>query len=408
MERSPNFIGVASPMNGYVGVGLARGKEHTRQRKALAPALSKNALYGQEEIIQRHISALIEALHKTVAEGDAANMSDYYSFITFDVIGDLSYGEPFGCLAQGSATEWAKSIINVTIYATYDQAIRRVAGVDTWFRNLIIKAFVPTEVAKWIVLHVQKSKEKTLQRLADTTNKDVIHHLLQNEDSKKALSSTEIILNMILFASAGSETTSITLTAWTYLICTHKNVYDRLCTEIRSAFKTRDEIKVDSVMKLPYLGATINEALRLFPAGAVAMQRVVPTGGATIDGHYVPAGTTVAISPWVAGRSPSNFHDADAFRPERWLQEDPEFAEHRLNASRPFGYGPKKCIGEELSFLEMRLIGSHLLSTFDLELDMSGDRRKDNEAWCLTPRPETIKLYQVLLKPNLWVRLIKR
>lgn len=77
MEKSPIFIGVASPMNGYVGVGLARGKEHTRQRKALAPALSKNALYGQEEIIQRHISALLAALRKKIEGGEVANMSDY-------------------------------------------------------------------------------------------------------------------------------------------------------------------------------------------------------------------------------------------------------------------------------------------------------------------------------------------
>lgn len=64
-------------MNGYVGVGLARGKEHTRQRKALAPALSKNALYGQEEIIQRHISALLKALRRKIGAGEVANMSDY-------------------------------------------------------------------------------------------------------------------------------------------------------------------------------------------------------------------------------------------------------------------------------------------------------------------------------------------
>lgn len=192
MEKSPIFIGVASPMNGYVGVGLARGKEHTRQRKALAPALSKNALYGQEEIIQRHISALLKALRRKIGAGEVANMSDYCmfvyfyfglvhgverdtlltwffvivtdSFITFDVIGELSYGEPFGCLAQGSATEWAKSIIHVTVFATYDQAIRRVAGVDTWLRSLLVKAFMPAEVAKWRTLHVVKSKEKTLER----------------------------------------------------------------------------------------------------------------------------------------------------------------------------------------------------------------------------------------------------
>lgn len=237
-------------------------------------------------------------------------------------------------------------------------------------------------------------------------NKDVIHHLLQNEDSKKSLSSTEIILNMILFASAGSETTSITLTAWTYLILTHKTTYDRLATEIRSKFASSEEIKVDTVMTLPYLGATLNEALRLFPPGAVAMQRVVPSGGATIDGHYVPAGTTVSISPWVAGRSPSNFHLPDAFRPERWLHEDQAFANDHLSASKPFGHGPKKCIGEDLSFLEARLILAHLVFAFDMELD--GRYKEDNEKWCLNPEPETIRLYQVLLKPNLWIRLSER
>lgn len=83
MEKSPIFIGVASPMNGYVGVGLARGKEHTRQRKALAPALSKNALYGQEEIIQRHISALLAALRRKIEAGEVANMSDYCMLFFF-------------------------------------------------------------------------------------------------------------------------------------------------------------------------------------------------------------------------------------------------------------------------------------------------------------------------------------
>lgn len=358
----------------------------------------------------------------------------------------MSYGEPFGCLAQGSATEWAKSIIHVTVFATYDQAIRRVAGVDTWLRSLLVKAFMPAEVAKWRTLHVVKSKEKTLERMSffffsfslfsqiepgvkliektglankSTPNKDVIHHLLSNEDSAKSLSPTEIILNMILFASAGSETTSITLSAWTYLILTHPPVYRRLIAEIRSVCSSPESITVDTVMSsLPYLGATLHEALRLFPPGAVAMQRVVPAGGAVIDGHYVPAGTTVAISPWVAGRSSKNFFAPDRFCPERWLKgENSVFENDRLSASKPFGHGPKKCIGEDLSFLEARLILSHLLWAFEMELcGVEGEKgskeeeeyRRDNEKWCLDSTPETIRLYQVLLKPNLWVRFRER
>lgn len=149
------------------------------------------------------------------------------------------------------------------------------------------------------------------------------------------------------------------------------------------------------------------------------MQRVVPVGGAVIDGHYVPAGTTVAISPWVAGRSSKNFFQPDSFRPERWLKgENSVFENDRLGASKPFGHGPKKCIGEDLSFLEARLILSHLLWAFEMELcGIDGEKgtkeeeeeyRRDNEKWCLDSTPETIRLYQVLLKPNLWVRFRER
>ncbi|CZT15509.1 related to isotrichodermin C-15 hydroxylase (cytochrome P-450 monooxygenase CYP65A1) [Ramularia collo-cygni] len=415
MEKSPIFIGIVSPMNGCVGVGLARGKEHTRQRRALAPGLSKNALYKQEEIIQHHINALLKLLNQIHEKNNLANMADYFSFTTFDAIGDLSFSEPFGCLEQNKTTEWASAMRQVVIFASYDQAIRRVAGVDSWLRNVLLRLCMPAEATKWRMLHVQKSIEKTTQRLAkpDSSKQDMIYHLLREEDPKKALNQDEIKLNMMLYISAGSETTSITLTAWAYLICTHPEAYKILTSEIRSTFSSAQDIKVDSVMSLPYLGATINEALRLFTPGAVAMQRIVPAGGAVIDGQFVPAGTTVSVAPWAASRSPDNFADPDAFRPERWLQDreayrSDEFAGDRLGASRPFGYGPKRCIGEDLSYLEARLIIAHVLFKFDMELDMDGKAAESNRLWSLRPDNDGIKLYQVLMKPDLWVRLSER
>lgn len=143
------------------------------------------------------------------------------------------------------------------------------------------------------------------------------------------------------------------------------------------------------------------------------MQRIVPPGGAMIDGHYVPAGTTVSVAPWAACRSPGNFVDPDHFRPERWLQAleahwSKEFENDKLGASRPFGYGPKRCIGEDLSYLETRLIISHLLFAFDMELDPGQGLWESNLLWNLQPENEGIKLYQVLMKPDLWVWLRKR
>lgn len=62
----------------------------------------------------------------------------------------------------------------------------------------------------------------------------------------------------------------------------------KLTAEIRGAFKSEDEIDFASVSTLPYLLACLDEALRMYPPVPTGLPRVVPTGGASIAGHYVP------------------------------------------------------------------------------------------------------------------------
>jgi cytochrome P450 len=239
----------------------------------------------------------------------------------------------------------------------------------------------------------------------DLDHKDIMSVILQNEDSKKSLAPTEIILNMVLFLSAGSETTSISLTAWTYLICAHPQAYQRLVHEIRTSFERSSDMTLDAVMNLSYLGATISEALRLFPPGAVNQQRVVPEGGAQIDKYFIQGGTTVSVSPWSATRSPMNFHKPNEFEPRRWLSDcPPEFQNDKLHASQPFNVGPKACIGKDLNDFETRLILSHLIWNFDFELESTPQLAEKNKLWNTDPMTTSINVFQVLLKPDLWVR----
>jgi cytochrome P450 len=320
-------------------------------------------------------------------------------------MGDICFAEPFGCLDQESGTEWSTSVIKVFVAATWTQGIRRLSGVGTWLESLTIKLLVPKEAATWREVHLNNSREKTVRRLADPDrdHTDFIYHILNNE-SKKSLSQTEIILNMALFISAGTDTTATALTGWTYFLCTHPNVYTRLVTEVREAFETITDIKWERVRELQYLTATLNEALRLFPPSPASQQRVVPKGGATIDGYYVPAGTTVAVPPWVATHSKLNFHEPDMFKPERWLGENKEFSNDHLSASLPFGTGPRVCIGKNLAYLEMQLIASNLLWSFDMKLD-SDEFKEKNEVWGLDGQMKPMKVFHSMTKPPLWVRL---
>lgn len=320
-------------------------------------------------------------------------------------MGDLCFSEPFGCLDQASATEWSTSVINVFIAAAWTQGIRRLSGVGTWLEYFMMKVFVPPKASEWRSIHLNNSREKTLRRLENGNREhpDFISQILNNSDSKKSLSKTEIVLNMALFISAGTDTTATTLTGWTYFICTHPEVYRRLVREIREACRESEDIRWEKVKNLRYLEATIYEALRLFPPSAASQQRVVPPGGATIDGYYVPAGKTVAVSPWASTHSPLNFHEPDMFLPQRWLGEDEMFKNDHLAASLPFGTGPRVCIGRNLAYMEMRLMTAHLLWSFDIELDREEYEEK-NMAWGLDGKMKTMKVFHSMTKPDLWVR----
>ncbi|KAH7027179.1 cytochrome P450 [Microdochium trichocladiopsis] len=414
MEKSPIFLGAVGSVDGQTGVSLAVNKEHARQRRALGYLFTNSALLRLESVLQDHTQKLIDILKRRESENRAVDVSDWYTYLAFDLMGDLCFAEPFGCLDQGSATEWSTSVISIFVDATYTQAIRRISGVGTLLERLLTRVLIPSQASVWRSRHLANAREKTLARLADPDrdHTDFIYQILHSESSK-SLSQTEIVLNMALFISAGTDTTATALTGWTYFVCTHPEAYRRLVAEIRGGDGTGNGTgglppRWETVKCLRYLDATVREALRLFPPSPASQQRVVPHGGATIDGYYVPAGTTVAVAPWVATHSRLNFCEPDAFRPERWLGEssgegrdDDAFAGDRLGASLPFGTGPRVCIGRNLAYMEMRLVAAHLLWNFDVELE-GGDA---NVAWGLGGRMRPMKVFHSMTKPPLWVRL---
>lgn len=245
----------------------------------------------------------------------------------------------------------------------------------------------------------------------DPTAPDFMSHILKRNEadggrskngSNSSLSSDELYLDAQLLAIAGSETTATLLAAAVHLLSQNPTTRARLVATLRAESKTEEDLTAKrAASSVPYAAAVVSEALRLHPPGAINIPRTVPAGGAVIAGRFVAGGSTVGFAQYAANRSLAHFADPLAFVPERWIagmEGDQEvaarFAGDNPDVARPFSYGPRNCVGQNLALLEIRHILARLYWRFDVEV-LPGQ-----ENWALGQ-----KTYLSWVKPPLLVRL---
>lgn len=77
-------------------------KEHGRMRKALSSAFSTKALLEQEQVVNGHVDVFVQRIGTDGGPGSKGlNMTKWFEMIAFDILGQMSFGESFGSVAQG-------------------------------------------------------------------------------------------------------------------------------------------------------------------------------------------------------------------------------------------------------------------------------------------------------------------
>lgn len=196
-------------------------------------------------------------------------------------------------------------------------------------------------------------------------------NILREADKQGGPSLPKLYADCNILVIAGSETSATLLSAAAFNLMRNPRALHRLQAEVRAAYAHEHEMTFETISKLPYLGAVLNESLRIHPPLPAAIHRQVVHGGAVIDGRFVPTGTTVHVPQWPAFRSALNFTDPHSFIPERWLADGEaagRFVGDSWDVFQPFSMGARNCIGRSLAYMETRLILSKLVWGFDMEL----------------------------------------
>ena len=328
IQRWARIPDVLASVHGPASLLAAEGAQWHRLHQALAPLFSPRALAGLADAVARLTA---QALRQAVAGagGGPIDIDALFSRLTMRVIEQRLFGS-----LQASDADCDAIASDVRGLSTL--ALEDLYRPWAWLRQ-------------WPSARAQ-ARRQALQRL---------HHQLDRPCPLLALpglSAQEQRDNRLTMFLAGHDTTARALTWWCLLMAHHPAALARAQSEL-DAQDSAGPAGDGSMPALPWLDASLKEALRLYPTVPVLPLRRL-LAPVTLGPWTLPAGCLVRIAPWVLQRDARHWPEPQAFRPERFL---PGAAPVPPGAWMPFGAGPRACIGRALAMQEMAGVARALL-----------------------------------------------
>ena len=275
-------------INGAQEILTSNEADHTRLRRVLSLAFSDKAIREQEPLIQTQVNVLIERLRQKCASGPAGkgvvDITKWLNWATFDIIGDLAFGEPFGCLQNGEYHPWVSLVFDSVQAVSIIGAIKQFPWVDAIFQFLR-----PDTLLQKLRDHQPLSIAKVNSRLERSTDRgDFLHAILTHAGTEKEMTTAEIYSNASFLIMAGSETSGTAMAGCVYFLAKHQDVLAEVRKELKAKCASVTDINFNTVLELPYLAAVLQEAMRMYPAQPIFTPRKAPQGGTMVAGYFVP------------------------------------------------------------------------------------------------------------------------
>jgi cytochrome P450 len=361
--RQERPIEVFAEAQGPHSVIVTEGAQWERLHRILRPGFSPKRVSGYGALMA---AAATRSLDSAVPAGIGASavvqVDTWMDLLTMDVI----LRTLFSTQADGQTREVAHAI----------KALDAIAMKEF---------FWPMTLPDWWPLPGKATKRKALRLLNELVDghlrarrkgqaqpapgDDLLAMLLAARDNDAApqrvqdltLNDAEIRDQCKVMFLAGFETTSTALQWWTWLMARHPASARRAQQEIEQVLGTRTPTAED-LPQLPWLTATLKEAMRLYPPVPAMVTRRT-TADVQVGGWSIPKGSLVMVLPCVAHHDTRYFPQPELFQPERFMPDAPALPR---GAWMPFGAGPRVCIGQHFAMLEMVIIGAMLLQRYDL------------------------------------------
>lgn len=165
---------------------FAPDEEHSRMRRTAGIGFSDRMLREMEPLIQNSIGLLIRRLRDQCESPEVdgkIDMSKWYNFTSFDLIGNLVMGESYHCLENADYHPWVRPIYQVT----HISAIISSLGHYPWFKSTLLHLFRPI-ISRKILNHQAYARAKLTKRMKVNRN-DLVQAMLDIDTKNVSLGS---------------------------------------------------------------------------------------------------------------------------------------------------------------------------------------------------------------------------
>jgi len=344
----------ARPLLGN-GLLTSEGEFHLRQRRLAQPAFHRRRIesYAAQMVIeaQRHSTAW--------TDGAQVDMVEEMTSLTFAIVGRTLFGTDL----TGDARTFGDVLSE--LLSGFGQL--SALGSEKLVRVLPKGRYLLSRVEDLDLVVQRIIDEHRADAAAGVDRDDLLSWLISARDAEAeeqfgaAMTDEQLRDEVMTFVLAGHETTAMALSwAW-WLLSTHPAVAERMHDELVSVLGSGEPARAPAytdLAALPFTHAVVAETIRLYPPAWIMGRRLLTD--LRVGGWDVPSGSIVLGAPWILHRDPAVWDRATSFVPERWLDADGRFDESAPGVPRgawiPFGFGNRRCIGEQFAWTEAVLV----------------------------------------------------
>lgn len=337
-DKGPGFERVKMLLGN--GLIVSDGDVWRRSRTMIQPAFSRQKVHDLTDVMVACAMSLEKRWAAVVDQGGTINITEETSRFALDLILISTFGK--------DSIAWIESEGNNPFAFLSRDSTRDLT----------------------VVMKVREVRQLLLQLIADRRARNSEQHydfmsmyLSALDKSGQGFSDAELLDELITLVVAGFETSANTLNwAW-YLLASHPLVEARLVAESKQHFPSVTAVTDERAAAMLYTQQVLEETLRLYPPVWLFTRRAREDD--QLADFDVPPGTDIYLSPYLLHRTEHYWPNPDHFDPDRFALADKSKKEQPFF---PFSLGPRRCLGEYFSFLEMKIHLGLLCPRFRMSL----------------------------------------